>query len=227
EIKCRMQYRRRALTGKAYLEGDDILFRGEERLKIYRQGAVSATSCPPPPRGVWDLLPLVCPMTGPLPVFVYVVKFIAGLAGDPFSHGTADSEHPPQPVRWDPSVGVVRLGDAHPLLHRPHHPLHLRPAPLRHHPHLFQAQEEEDHRTGEALRTPASRHHSTAPSSITPAPIATGSKRARCRKASRPPPVNSWPSSTPISSPPPTSSRAPYTTSPTPPPAWGRPRGPT
>jgi len=34
EIKCRMQYQRRALTGKACLEGDHILFRGEERLKI-------------------------------------------------------------------------------------------------------------------------------------------------------------------------------------------------
>ena len=34
ELDCRMQYQRRTLAGKAYLEGDHILFRGEERLKI-------------------------------------------------------------------------------------------------------------------------------------------------------------------------------------------------
>jgi hypothetical protein len=34
ELECRMHYRRRTLAGKAYLEGDHILFRGEERLKI-------------------------------------------------------------------------------------------------------------------------------------------------------------------------------------------------
>src|SRR5260370_8500504 len=34
EVDCRMQYQRRTLAGKAYLEGDHILFRGEERLKI-------------------------------------------------------------------------------------------------------------------------------------------------------------------------------------------------
>jgi hypothetical protein len=34
EIKCRMQYQHRTLTGKAYLESDHILFRGEERLQI-------------------------------------------------------------------------------------------------------------------------------------------------------------------------------------------------
>lgn len=34
ELECRMEYRRRTLTGKAYLETDHILFRGEERLKI-------------------------------------------------------------------------------------------------------------------------------------------------------------------------------------------------
>ena len=34
EINCRMRYQRRSLTGKACLEGDHILFRGEERLKI-------------------------------------------------------------------------------------------------------------------------------------------------------------------------------------------------
>ena len=56
-------------------------------------------NCAPPPPGVRDLLPLVCVITGPVPVLVYVVKSIAGLAGDPFSHRTADSEHPPQPIR--------------------------------------------------------------------------------------------------------------------------------
>lgn len=35
EIECRMQYQCRTLTGKAYLEGDHILFRGDERLKIF------------------------------------------------------------------------------------------------------------------------------------------------------------------------------------------------
>ena len=34
ELDCRMQYRRRTVAGKAYLESDYILFRGEERLKI-------------------------------------------------------------------------------------------------------------------------------------------------------------------------------------------------
>ena len=35
ELECRMQYRGRSLAGKAYLESDHILFRGEERLKIW------------------------------------------------------------------------------------------------------------------------------------------------------------------------------------------------
>jgi hypothetical protein len=34
ELECRMQYQRRTLAGKAYLETDFILFRGDERLKI-------------------------------------------------------------------------------------------------------------------------------------------------------------------------------------------------
>ena len=34
ELECRMRYQRRTLAGKAYLETDHILFRGDERLKI-------------------------------------------------------------------------------------------------------------------------------------------------------------------------------------------------
>jgi len=34
ELECRMHYQKRTLAGKAYLETDHILFRGEERLKI-------------------------------------------------------------------------------------------------------------------------------------------------------------------------------------------------
>jgi hypothetical protein len=34
ELDCRMHYRRRTLAGRAHLEGDHILFRGEERLRI-------------------------------------------------------------------------------------------------------------------------------------------------------------------------------------------------
>ena len=34
ELDCRLQYRKRTLPGKAYLESDYLLFRGEERLKI-------------------------------------------------------------------------------------------------------------------------------------------------------------------------------------------------
>jgi hypothetical protein len=34
ELECRLRYRRRMLAGKAYLETDYLLFRGEERLKI-------------------------------------------------------------------------------------------------------------------------------------------------------------------------------------------------
>ena len=34
ELACRMQYRKRTLAGKAYLEADYLLFRGDERVKI-------------------------------------------------------------------------------------------------------------------------------------------------------------------------------------------------
>jgi len=34
EIQCRLYYRNRTLAGKAYLETDYLLFRGEERLKV-------------------------------------------------------------------------------------------------------------------------------------------------------------------------------------------------
>ncbi|HEV3199933.1 MAG TPA: hypothetical protein VGZ73_18645 [Bryobacteraceae bacterium] len=34
ELECRLHYQRRTLAGKAYLETDYVLFRGEERLKI-------------------------------------------------------------------------------------------------------------------------------------------------------------------------------------------------
>jgi hypothetical protein len=34
ELECRMQYQRRWLAGRAWLETDHILFRGEERVKI-------------------------------------------------------------------------------------------------------------------------------------------------------------------------------------------------
>ena len=35
ELECRMRYRKRALSGKAYLETDHLLFRGDESVKIY------------------------------------------------------------------------------------------------------------------------------------------------------------------------------------------------
>jgi hypothetical protein len=34
ELDCKLRYGRRTLTGKAYLETDHVLFRGEERIKI-------------------------------------------------------------------------------------------------------------------------------------------------------------------------------------------------
>jgi len=34
ELDCRMQYQKRTLTGRAYLETDHILFRGDERVRI-------------------------------------------------------------------------------------------------------------------------------------------------------------------------------------------------
>ncbi len=44
ELECTLHYRRRTLAGKAYLETDHLLFRGEERLKVLFQDlqAVSA-----------------------------------------------------------------------------------------------------------------------------------------------------------------------------------------
>ena len=44
ELDCRMQYQRRTLTGKAYLETDYILFRGEQRLKISIKDLQSVTA---------------------------------------------------------------------------------------------------------------------------------------------------------------------------------------
>jgi hypothetical protein len=44
ELECRMQYQRRTLAGKAYLETDHILFRGEERLKIALKDLRSVTA---------------------------------------------------------------------------------------------------------------------------------------------------------------------------------------
>jgi hypothetical protein len=44
ELDCRMQYQRRTWTGKAYLETDYILFRGEERLKISIKDLQSVTA---------------------------------------------------------------------------------------------------------------------------------------------------------------------------------------
>ena len=34
EIECTLRYQRRTLSGKAHLESDHLLFRGEERLKV-------------------------------------------------------------------------------------------------------------------------------------------------------------------------------------------------
>jgi hypothetical protein len=34
ELECRLRYRKRTMAGKAYLETDYLLFRGEERLKV-------------------------------------------------------------------------------------------------------------------------------------------------------------------------------------------------
>jgi hypothetical protein len=44
ELDCRMHYRRRTLAGKAQLEGDHILFRGVERLKIAVKDLASVTA---------------------------------------------------------------------------------------------------------------------------------------------------------------------------------------
>ena len=44
ELACRMQYNRRTLAGKAYLETDHILFRGDERVKIALKDVKSVTA---------------------------------------------------------------------------------------------------------------------------------------------------------------------------------------
>jgi hypothetical protein len=44
ELDCRMHYQRRTLAGKAHLETDHILFRGEERLKIAIKDLQSVTA---------------------------------------------------------------------------------------------------------------------------------------------------------------------------------------
>uniref|UniRef100_Q01NF2 DUF3052 domain-containing protein n=1 Tax=Solibacter usitatus (strain Ellin6076) TaxID=234267 RepID=Q01NF2_SOLUE len=44
ELACRMQYQRRSLAGKAYLETDHILFRGDERVKILLKDLQSVTA---------------------------------------------------------------------------------------------------------------------------------------------------------------------------------------
>lgn len=41
EITCSMRYQRRSLAGKAYLETDYLLFRGEERLKVWLKDLTS------------------------------------------------------------------------------------------------------------------------------------------------------------------------------------------
>src|SRR5436309_13763386 len=41
ELACRMRYGKRSLTGKAYLETDYLLFRGEERVKLAFQDLTS------------------------------------------------------------------------------------------------------------------------------------------------------------------------------------------
>jgi hypothetical protein len=42
ELECRLRYRRRTLAGKAYLETDHILFRGDERVRIALKEVKSA-----------------------------------------------------------------------------------------------------------------------------------------------------------------------------------------
>jgi hypothetical protein len=44
ELDCRMEYQGRTLAGKAYFEGDHILFRGGERLKIAIKDLQSVTA---------------------------------------------------------------------------------------------------------------------------------------------------------------------------------------
>src|SRR5689334_10787080 len=44
EIECKLRYQRKTLTGKAYLETDFVLFRGEERLKVPFRDLKAVTS---------------------------------------------------------------------------------------------------------------------------------------------------------------------------------------
>lgn len=44
ELECKLRLRNRALTGKAYLETDFVLFRGEERLKLAFKDLTSVTA---------------------------------------------------------------------------------------------------------------------------------------------------------------------------------------
>ena len=44
EIECRMRYGKRWLAGKAYLETDYLLFRGDERVKVAFQDLTSVTA---------------------------------------------------------------------------------------------------------------------------------------------------------------------------------------
>jgi hypothetical protein len=44
EIECRMRYGKRSLAGKAYLETDYVLFRGEERVKVAFQDLTSVNA---------------------------------------------------------------------------------------------------------------------------------------------------------------------------------------
>src|SRR3954471_7975650 len=51
ELACNLRYQRRTLAGKAYLETDYVLFRGEERLKVLFKDLASVSA----PAGVLRL----------------------------------------------------------------------------------------------------------------------------------------------------------------------------
>src|SRR5882757_3870643 len=44
ELECKLHYQRRKLSGKAYLETDHILFRGDDRLKILLKDLTAVTA---------------------------------------------------------------------------------------------------------------------------------------------------------------------------------------
>jgi len=44
ELECRMHYQRRTVAGKVFFEGDHILFRGAERLKVLTKDLKSVTA---------------------------------------------------------------------------------------------------------------------------------------------------------------------------------------